>query len=77
VASFFPLTYLFCIFGQLIYGLVSKNTELLASLASVFKKTYSHPWIHGAEGQPGQPLGMFQLTRLFQFTRTSHNGVMS
>jgi hypothetical protein len=27
--------------------------------------------INGAEGKPWQPLGVFQLTRLFQVTRTS------
>jgi hypothetical protein len=43
---FSPLTDPFYIFGQLFSDLVSKNTELLASLASVLKNL-SIPLLHG------------------------------
>jgi hypothetical protein len=37
---FFPLTHLF---GPVVSDLASENSEPLTSLASVLKKTYSHP----------------------------------
>jgi hypothetical protein len=43
--GFFPLslTLIGYIFGQMLSDLATENAELLASLASVLKKTYPHP----------------------------------
>jgi hypothetical protein len=44
---------------------------------SCFVPDKNVPETNGAKCQPGQPPGVFHLTRLFQFTRTSYKDVPS
>jgi hypothetical protein len=65
---------------------LSWNTPSLATLETplvlndlgerVFVPDETSLNIDGAEGQPGQPLGVFQITRLFQLIRTSYIAVV-